>query len=102
MRKLAADRKLMACLAAILIVTAMLGMASNYVLSGVSRTFETAVNSTAQKLWLAGDINMAAGDMLAAQRGILLYTDAQEVASNVKLFDLRSMEVDRDAGVLQS
>jgi diguanylate cyclase (GGDEF)-like protein/PAS domain S-box-containing protein len=102
MRKLAADRKLMACLAAILIVTAMLGMASNYVLSGVSRTFETAVNSTAQKLWLAGDINMAAGDMLAAQRGILLYTDAQEVASNVKLFDLRSMQVDRDAAELKS
>jgi diguanylate cyclase (GGDEF)-like protein/PAS domain S-box-containing protein len=102
MRKLAADRKLMACLAAILIVTALLGVVSNYVLSGINRTFETAVNSTAQKLWLAGDINMAAGDMLAAQRGILLYPDAQEVASNVKLFDLRSMLVDRDAAELKS
>ncbi len=92
----------MACLAAILIVTAMLGVVSNSILSGISGTFETAVNSTARKLWLAGDINMAAGDMLAAQRGILLYADARDVASNVKLFDTRSAQVDRDAAELMS
>jgi diguanylate cyclase (GGDEF)-like protein/PAS domain S-box-containing protein len=102
MKKLAAEPKLIACLAAILLMMAMVGVASYSVLSGVNRTFETAVNSTARKLWLAGDINMAAGDMLAAQRGILLYTDAQEVASNVKLFDTRSVQVDRDAAELKS
>jgi len=102
MRKLAAEPKLMACMAAILLMMAMLGVASYSVLSRVDKTFEIAVNSTARKLWLAGDINMAAGDMLAAQRGILLYADAHEVASNVKLFDVRSAQVDRDAAELKS
>ena len=102
MRKLAAEPKVMACMAAILLMMAMLGVASYSVLSRVDKTFEIAVNSTARKLWLAGDINMAVGDMLAAQRGILLYADAQEVASNVKLFDIRSVQVDRDAAELKS
>ncbi len=101
MKKLGAEPKLMACLAAILLMMAMVAVASYSVLSQVNRTFEVAVNSTARKLWLAGDINMAAGDMLAAQRGILLYPDAQEVASNVKLFDSRSELVDRDAAELR-
>ena len=102
MKKLGAEPKLMACLAAILLMMAMVVAASYSVLSQVNRTFEVAVNSTARKLRLAGDINMAAGDMLAAQRGILLYADAQEVASNVKLFDSRSVQVDRDAAELRS
>src|SRR6202453_1771850 len=102
MTKLAAEPKLMACMAAILLMLVMVGVASYSVLSGVNRTFEVAVNSTARKLWLAGDINMAAGDMLASQRGILLYSDAQEVASNVKLFDIRSVQLDRDAAELRS
>ena len=102
MKKLGAEPKLMACLAAILLMMAMVAAASYSVLSQVNRTFEIAVNSTARKLRLAGDINMAAGDMLAAQRGILLYADAQEVASNVKLFDSRSVQVDRDAAELRS
>jgi diguanylate cyclase (GGDEF)-like protein/PAS domain S-box-containing protein len=102
MKKLAAEPKLMACMAAILLMMAMLCVASYSVTSRVNKTFEIAVNSTARKLWLAGDINMAAGDMLAAQRGMLLYTDAQEVASNVELFDTRSVQVDRDAAELQS
>jgi diguanylate cyclase (GGDEF)-like protein/PAS domain S-box-containing protein len=102
MRKLAADHKLMACLAAILIVTAMLGVVSNSVLSRINKTFEIAVNSTARKLWLAGDIHMAAGDMLAAQRGILLYANTPEVAYNLQLFDVRSAQVDQDAAELKS
>jgi diguanylate cyclase (GGDEF)-like protein/PAS domain S-box-containing protein len=102
MRKLAAEPKVMACMAAILLMMAMLGVASYLILSRVNKTFEIAVNCTARKLWLAGDINMAAGDMLAAQRGVLLYADAQEVASNVKLFDIRSVQVDRDAAELKS
>jgi diguanylate cyclase (GGDEF)-like protein/PAS domain S-box-containing protein len=102
MRKFAAEPKLMACVVAILLMTTMLGVGSYLVLSRVSKTFEIAVNSTARKLWLAGDINMAAGDMLAAQRGILLYVDAQDVASNVKLFDIRSVQIDRDAAELKT
>lgn len=103
MRKLAADRKLMACLAAILLMMAMVGVASYSVLAGINRTFEIAVNSTARKLWLAGDINMAAGDMLAAERGILLYADdVQEARDNLHLFETRSAQVDRDAAELRS
>jgi diguanylate cyclase (GGDEF)-like protein/PAS domain S-box-containing protein len=102
MRKLAADHMLMACLAAILLVTAMLGGVSYSVLSRVNQTFEIAVNSTARKLQLAGDINMAAGDMLAAQRGILLYADASEAKYNLQLFDIRSEQIIRDAAELKS
>ena len=102
MKKLEADRKLMAYLGAILLMTAMLGAVSYYVLSHVNKTFETAVNSTARKLWLAGDINMSAGDMLAAQRGTLLFTDDAEIKSNAELFDTRSAQVDRDAAELRS
>jgi len=102
MKKLEADRKLMAYLGAILLMTAMLGAVSYYVLSHVNKTFETAVNSTARKLWLAGDINMSAGDMLAAQRGTLLFTDDAEIKSNAQLFDTRSAQVDRDAAELRS
>ena len=102
MKKLAGEPKAMACMATILLMMAMLGVASYSVLSRVDKTFEIAVNSTARKLWLAGDINMSAGDMLAAQRGILLYADAQEVAADVKLFDIRSEQIDRDAAELKS
>jgi diguanylate cyclase (GGDEF)-like protein/PAS domain S-box-containing protein len=102
MRKLAADHMLMTCLAVILLMTAMLGGVSYSVLSQVSKTFEIAVNSTARKLSLAGDINMAAGDMLAAQRGIVLYTDASEVQYNVQLFDIRSEQIIRDTAELKS
>jgi len=92
----------MAYLGAILLMTAMLGTVSYYVLSHVNKTFEIAVNSTARKLWLAGDINMAAGDMLAAQRGILLYADTPAVQANMRLFAVRSAQVDRDAAELRS
>jgi diguanylate cyclase (GGDEF)-like protein/PAS domain S-box-containing protein len=92
----------MACLMAILIVTGMLGAVAFSVLSHVNKTFEIAVNSTARKLWLAGDINMAAGDMLGAQRGILLYTTPAEVEYNLQLFDTRSAQVDEDAAELKT
>ncbi|HSY37697.1 MAG TPA: diguanylate cyclase [Acidobacteriaceae bacterium] len=100
MKKLAADHKLMACLAAILIVTAMLGVVSNSILSGLSRTFETAVNSTARKLQLSGDINMDAGDMLEAQREASV--DTKAATANMQLFDAKSAEIDSDAAELKS
>ena len=104
MRKLAAkhERKLMACMAAILLMMAMLGVAAYSVLSRVNRTFEIAVNSTARKLWLAGDINMAAGDMLAAQRGMLLYANTPEADADLELFEARSALANRDAVELRS
>jgi diguanylate cyclase (GGDEF)-like protein/PAS domain S-box-containing protein len=101
MRKLAAESKGMACMAAILLMMAMMGVASYSVLSRVDKAFEVAVNSTARKLWLAGDINMAAGDMLAAQRGILLYPETWGVQSNMLLFQVRSSQVDRDTAELR-
>jgi diguanylate cyclase (GGDEF)-like protein/PAS domain S-box-containing protein len=100
MKKLAADHMLMACLAAILIVTAMLGAISYSVLSQVNQTFEIAVHSTARKLQLAGDINMDAGDMLAAQRGVSVYTNTTE--ANMARFDLRSAQIDRATAELKS
>ena len=68
----------------------------------MNKTFEIAVNSTARKLWLAGDINMAAGDMLAAQRGVLLYANTQEDVDQHELFDI-AIRADRpDAAELRS
>jgi diguanylate cyclase (GGDEF)-like protein/PAS domain S-box-containing protein len=81
---------------------AMVGVASYSVLSVINRTFEIAVNSTARKLWLAGDINMAAGDMLAAQRGTLLYANTPEAEADLRLFEVRSALVNRDAAELRS
>ncbi len=86
MKKLAAEPKLLACMAAILLMLAMLCVVCYSVTSRVNMTFEIAVNSTARKLWLAGDINMAAGDMLAAQRGILLYANTPESDADLQLF----------------
>ncbi len=102
MKKLAAEPKLLACMAAILLMLAMLCVVCYSVTSRVNRTFEIAVNSTARKLWLAGDINMAAGDMLAAQRGILLYANTPESDADLQLFKVRSAQVDRDAAELRS
>lgn len=102
MKRLGAQPKLRACLTAILVVTGALGGVAYSVLSQVDRTFEVAVNSTARKLWLAGDINMAGGNMLAAQRGILLYANTSEGAVNISLFNAMSKQVDRDAAELGS
>ena len=102
MKKLPAESKAMAYMTMILLMMALLCLASYSVTSRVSRTFGIAVNSTARKLRLAGDINLAAGDMLAAQRGMLLYTDTPDVQSNMRLFELRSAQVDQDAAELRS
>ena len=102
MTRVAAQPKLLACLAAILLVTAAMGGVAYSVLSQTNTTFEVAVNSTARKLWLAGDINMAGGDMLAFQRGILLYGKTPEGAANLRMFDTRSTQIDRDASELVS
>jgi len=102
MRKLAADQKLMACLATILLMIAMLGVVSNSVLSHINETFKTAVDSTARKLWLAGDINMAAGNMLAAQRRTILYADTPWAAADARIFEVQAAQVDRDIAELKS
>ncbi len=100
MRKVATENTLMACMAAILLVMAMLGVVSYSVLSRVNRAFEVAVNSTARKLQLAGDINMDASDMLAAQRGVSVYANTAE--ANMQRFDLRSAQIDRSVAEMKS
>jgi len=63
-------------------------------------TFGVAVDSTARKIRLAGDINMAVSDMLAADRGVLLYThekNAAGVAASERLFADRVALLNRDA-----
>ena len=71
MRRFATEPKLMALVTAIVLVTAIRGVGSYIVLARVNKSFQVAVNSTARKLQLAGDIRVADG---AAHR-ILKSTD---------------------------
>src|ERR1017187_8175074 len=98
------EQKIESCFAAMFFTVVILSGVSVHDTSSVDRSFGVAVDSTARKTWLAGDINMAVGDMLAADRGILLYTnekDATGVETAKKLFANRTVEVERDAAELK-
>jgi CHASE3 domain sensor protein len=100
MKTLTAENKLMAYLAAILFVTVMLGVVSYGALSRINRKFGTAVHSTTRKLRLAGEINVATDEMLAAQRSIRLYANTPEGDENQRIFELRSAQIDGDGDEL--
>jgi diguanylate cyclase (GGDEF)-like protein/PAS domain S-box-containing protein len=87
-------------MATILLMLAMLGVASYFVLSRVNTAFEIAVNSTARKLQLTGEINIMTDEMLAAQRAILLYANTPEGDEYQRIFEMRSAQVDGDAAEL--
>lgn len=98
------EKKITSCFAAIFIVVAILSWISVNGFSSMNRNFETAVDSTARKIWLAGDINMAVGDLIAADRGVLLYTHEKNpdgVADAKRLFVARVALIDKDVAILK-
>jgi len=98
------ERKITSCFAAIFIMVAIQSWMSVRGLSSMNRNFEVAVDSTARKIWLAGDINMAVSDMLAADRGVLLYThekNAAGVEASKKLFTDRVALIEKDVAELK-
>ncbi len=98
------ERKIALCFAAIFVMVAMLSWVSVHSFSSMNENFGVAVDSTARKIWLAGDINMAVSDMIAADRGVLLYTHEKNVAgveASKKLFAGRVALIERDVAELK-
>jgi PAS domain S-box-containing protein len=98
------ERKITSCFAAIFIMVAMLSWISIRGLSSMNDNFGAAVDSTARKIWLAGDINMALADLLAAERGLLLYShekNAAGVEAGRKLFANRVVLIENDVAELK-
>jgi methyl-accepting chemotaxis protein/methyl-accepting chemotaxis protein-1 (serine sensor receptor) len=83
-------QKLIASFVAMLIVTLVLGAASLSVIGKLSSTLDTTVNATVRKLQLENEIDGSRSDMLAAQRGVIVfaYAKSPEGAAKAKgLFD---------------
>jgi PAS domain S-box-containing protein len=84
-------------------MVAMLSWVSVHFFSSMNDNFGAVVDSTARKIWLAGDINMAVSDMIAADRGVLLYThekNAAGIEASRKLFSDRVVLVEKDVAEL--
>ena len=98
------EHKITACFVAILLVIGIQSWVSVHSLAAMNHNFSVAVGSTARKIWLAGDINMAVSDMIAADRGVLLYThekNATQVEASKKLFADRVVLIERDIAELK-
>lgn len=99
-----AERKITSCFAAIFVVVVILSWVSVHSFSLMNNDFSFAVDSTARKIYLAGDINMAVSDMIAADRGVLLYKhekNAAGVKAANKLFADRVALIDKDVAELK-
>jgi methyl-accepting chemotaxis protein len=67
-------KKLTASFAVMLAMTLLLGLASLSAIGKLSASLDTAVNKTAKKIALIDDLSAARSDMLAAQRGVIMFT----------------------------
>jgi PAS domain S-box-containing protein len=98
------EQKIIACFAAILLLIGIQGWLSVHRLAAMNDNFNIAADSTVRKIWLAGDIKMAVSDMIAADRGVLLYTrekNATQVEASKKLFADRVVLIERDIAELK-
>jgi methyl-accepting chemotaxis protein len=67
-------KKLTVSFAAMLLLTLALGIYSLKAISNLSDSLDTAINKTTKKIELVDAVTIARSDMLAAQRGVILYT----------------------------
>jgi methyl-accepting chemotaxis protein len=67
-------KKLIGCFVAMLVLTLSLGIFSLSAISDLSESLNTAINKTTKKIELVDAVSIARSDMLAGQRGVILYT----------------------------
>jgi len=67
-------KKLIASFAVMLVMTLLLGISSLSAISELSSSLDTAVNATTRKIELIDAVSTARSDMLAAQRGVIMFT----------------------------
>lgn len=104
MKSWIAEQKITSCFAAVVIMVAILSWISVLGLSSMNRNYEMAVDSTAQKIRFAGEINRAVSDMIAADRSVLLYTHEKNTAgveAAKKLFSDRAGLIEKDVAELK-
>jgi CHASE3 domain sensor protein len=70
-------KKLSIGCAAMLVTTLLMGIASQYASSSLNSELEFAIQNTARQIQLGGEIDVASSDMLASQRGIILFAYAK-------------------------
>jgi methyl-accepting chemotaxis protein len=67
-------KKLIVGIGAMLAVTLLLGITSLSAISKLSESLDTAINKTTKKIELVDGVMAARSDMLAAQRGVIMFT----------------------------
>jgi methyl-accepting chemotaxis protein/methyl-accepting chemotaxis protein-1 (serine sensor receptor) len=95
MSQLTIGKKIAACFVVSLVLTLILGVTALTVVSQLSASLTKTVNQTTKKIELIGSLAKASSDMLAAQRGYVLFTYAKR-APNVekaqRLFETASQK----------
>ena len=77
-------QKLIACFVAMLVATLALGISGLTTINKLSRSLDTAVNVTTKKMELIDSVSIARSDMLAAQRGVIMFGFAKSTAGAEK------------------
>ena len=77
-------QKLIASFAAMLCATVVLGIASLVAISKLTSSLETAVNRTTRKIQLIDSVSNSRSDMLAAQRGFIMFGYAKSPAGEAR------------------
>jgi methyl-accepting chemotaxis protein len=91
-------KKLMLSFGAVLAVTLGLGIASLQAIGKLSSSLDESVNKAAKKLDLSFTLDVATSDMLAGQRGVLVYGYAKSpagIAKAAELFQSAAARCDR-------
>jgi len=82
--QLTIGKKLSVCFIALLALSLVLGITSLTVVSRLSASLERAANQTTKKIELIGTLANASSNLLAAQRGYIMFTYAKRPADAAK------------------
>jgi len=93
-------KKLIINFAVMLVLSLLLGISSVSAISTLSSSLETAVNATTRKIELIDALSNARSDMLAAQRGVIMFTFGKSPEGIEKAKRLFETAAQRWAGVL--
>jgi methyl-accepting chemotaxis protein len=87
---LTTGQKLIASFAGMLVATLLLGIASLIAISKLSSSLDTAVHKTTRKIQLIDSVDNSKSDLLAAQRGVIMFAYAKSpegAAKATRLFE---------------